>query len=74
MKLKLVGNGTVDGTRLVTEDGEPVEGVLKIEWALHKGVVLDMGDHQIEDVGVLTLTMWNVPMEIGPFFERKMRV
>lgn len=71
MKLKLVGNGTVDGTRLVTESGEVVEGVLTIDWKLHKGVVLDMGDAKVEDVAVLTVQFWNVPMEIESFFKRK---
>ena len=42
MKLRIVSDGTVEGTRLETEDGELIEGVISLQWSLdaHSGAKL----------------------------------
>ena len=34
MKLKIVSDGTPSGTKLVTETGEVIEGVLLVSWSM----------------------------------------
>ena len=34
MKLRIISDGTVEGTHLETEDGEEIEGVVSLSWEI----------------------------------------
>ena len=56
MKLKVVSDGTVIGTKVVAENGEEIDGVISVNWE-----VAAAGNAPVPFV---TLRMINTPVEI----------
>ena len=53
MKIKVISNGTTQGTRVLTENGEKIEGCVSAEWKI-----------DMENIAQLTLKFVGVGVEV----------
>ncbi len=42
MKLRIVSDGLSIGTKVLTEDGQEIEGIRKIEWSVNAGCIAEV--------------------------------
>jgi hypothetical protein len=67
MKLRIVSDGFGNGTRLETEDGEQIEGVVKINWHADSGRYLSTAEVELIGVAVdAKVTAGAVVCNCGP--------